>query len=243
MDNNKRRFVKLNARQRAEVIYEDPHLIAINKPAGILTVPIPGMKSSNLKECLDIYLESRKKHAQTVHRIDRYTSGIVLFAKTSKARDIMIRQFRNHEPARIYLALVRGIPDPPEAELVHFMKRIKDGFRNVAVPESDPDGTRARMLYRVVEQYKNTSLIEIALDTGLKNQIRVQLSEIGHPTVGDRHYATDEQEEKLIDRQALHASRLEFHHPVTDEIIAITAPVPKDMKRLIIHYKNIGRTK
>lgn len=232
-----KRYVKLTSRIRAEILYEDKQLIAVNKPAGILTVPISGMKSANLKECLDHYLEPQKKSAQTVHRIDRYTSGVVLFAKNSRARTRLIEQFRNHEPARIYLALVRGVPDPPEADLVHYMKRIKEGFRNVIVPESDPDAAKARMLYRVLERYKETSLVEVALDTGLKNQIRVQLAEIGHPTVGDRHYVSDEQEEKLINRQALHASRLEFIHPASGEILGITAPIPKDLKRLMVYYK------
>lgn len=240
--NKSKRYVKLNARTRAEVIYEDEHLIAVNKPAGILTVPISGMKSANLKYCLDEYLSSRNKYALTVHRIDRYTSGVVLFAKNLKARNRLIEQFRNHEPARIYLALVRGVPDPPERELVHYLKRVKEGFRNVVVPEGDPEGTRARMLFRVVEQYRGTSLLEIALDTGLKNQIRVQLAEVGHPTVGDRHYAVLEQEEKLINRQALHASRLEFHHPLTGVIVGLSATMPKDMKRLIVYYKKAGRT-
>jgi len=234
----KKRHVTLNARNRAEVLYEDSQVIAVNKPAGILTVPIPGMKSANMQEALDLYLEPQKRRAQTVHRIDRYTSGVVLFAKSTRARTRLMEQFRNHQPARIYLALVRGVPDPPEGELVHYMKRIKDGFRNVIVPEEDPDGTQARLLYRVVEPFRDTSLVEVALDTGLKNQIRVQLAEIGHPTVGDRHYASDEQEEKLIDRQALHASRLEFHHPATGEIVGLEAEMPKDFKRLITYYRN-----
>ncbi len=233
----KKRYVKLNARQRSEILYEDNHLIAVNKPAGILTVPIAGMKSANLQDAMDIYLQPQKRKAQTVHRIDRYTSGVVLFAKSSRARSRLIEQFRNHEPARIYLALVRGVPNPPEAELVHYMKRIKDGFRNVIVTEDDPSGTRARLHYRVIEKFKDTSLVEVALDTGLKNQIRVQLTEIGHPTVGDRHYASDEEEEKLINRQALHASRLEFIHPTSREIVGLEAEIPKDFKRLITYYK------
>ncbi len=236
MKKNKR-YVRLTPRVRAEIIYEDHQLIAVNKPAGILTVPITGMKSANLQEGIDTYLEPRKKRVYTVHRIDRYTSGLVLFAKNSRTRSRLIEQFRNHEPARIYLALVRGIPDPPKAELVHYMKRVKEGFRNVIVPENDPEASRARMLYRVIERYKNTSLVEVALDTGLKNQIRVQLAEIGHPTVGDRHYAMEEQEEKIIDRQALHASRLEFLHPATGDILGLTAPIPRDLERLIVYYK------
>jgi 23S rRNA pseudouridine1911/1915/1917 synthase len=235
----KKKQVTLHARVRAEILYEDSQVIAVNKPAGILTVPIPGMKSPNLQDAIDLYLEPQKRRAQTVHRIDRYTSGVVLFAKSTRARTRLMEQFRNHEPARIYLALVRGIPVPAEGELVHYMKRIKDGFRNVIVPEGDPEGTRARLLYRVVESFKNTSLVEVALDTGLKNQIRVQFAEIGNPTVGDRHYASDEQEEKLIDRQALHASRLEFHHPSTGAVIGLEAEMPKDFKRLIVYYRKL----
>ncbi len=235
-------YVRLTPQVRAEVIFEDRHLIAVNKPAGILTVPISGMKSANLQECLDTYLEPQKKNVYTVHRIDRYTSGVVLFAKNRKAQAGLIEQFRNHEPARIYLALVRGIPNPAEGELVHHMKRIKEGFRNVIVPEEDPNGTRARLFYRIIEQFSDASLVEVALDTGLKNQIRVQLAEVGHPTVGDRHYAASEQEEKLIDRQALHASRLEFVHPITNDIVGIEASIPKDLRRLLVYFRNQDRT-
>ncbi|MBP3192803.1 RluA family pseudouridine synthase [Natronogracilivirga saccharolytica] len=234
---SKKKHVRLTPRIRAEILYEDKDVIAVNKPAGILTVPIPGMKSANLQERLDDYLRKQKKQAWTVHRIDRFTSGIVLFAKNPRARKDLIRQFRNHEPGRIYLALIRGVPDPPEGELVHHMKRIKEGFRNVIVPKSDPKASEARLKYRVTERFKNTSLVEVALVTGLKNQIRVQFAEVGHPTVGDRHYASDEQEEKLIDRQALHASRLEFVHPGTKETVVITAPWPKDFQRLIVYYR------
>lgn len=234
---SKKKYVRLTPRIRAGILYEDKDVIAVNKPAGILTVPIPGMKSANLQERLDDHLRKQKKQAWTVHRIDRYTSGVVLFAKNSRARKDLIRQFRNHEPGRIYLALIRGVPDPPEGELVHHMKRIKQGFRNVIVPKSDPKASEARLKYRVTERFKNTSLVEVALVTGLKNQIRVQFAELGHPTVGDRHYASDEQEEKLIHRQALHASRLEFVHPGTKQTVALTAPWPKDFHRLIVYYR------
>ena len=236
-------YVRLTASVRAEVIFEDKHLIAVNKPAGILSVPISGMKSANLQECLDLYLEKQKKNAYTVHRIDRYTSGVVLFAKSSRAKSGLIEQFRNHEPARIYVALVRGIPDPPEGELIHYLKRVKEGFRNVVVPEEDQGGTRASLHYRILEKFEDASLVEVALETGLKNQIRVQLTEVGHPTVGDRHYAVDEQEEKLIDRQALHASRLEFIHPVTGSPLGVEASMPKDLKRLLVYFRNRSRTK
>ncbi|MDI6400478.1 RluA family pseudouridine synthase [Balneolaceae bacterium ANBcel3] len=237
----KKTSVRINSRISADILYEDRDVIALNKPPGVLSVPVPGMKSDNLLEAVQHYLDDVKRKAHTVHRIDRYTSGVVLFAKNRKSRDPLIAQFRNHEPARIYLALVRGVPQKEEDELIHYLKRIKEGFRNVVVSKEDPSGTRARLNYRVIEKYNGASLLEIALDTGLKNQIRVQLSEIGHPTVGDRHYAEGEKDEPLIDRQALHASRLEFVHPATGRVICIEAPIPKDLKRLLVYFKN--RTK
>ena len=229
--------ISLQGNARAEILYEDESVIAMNKPPGILCVPIAGLKAKNLQQSVERYLQSKRQRTYTVHRIDRYTSGVVLFAKHARARSELVRQFRSHEPSRVYLAVVRGVPQREQGCLEHTMKRIKDGFRNVVVPQDDPQGTPARLNYRIVERLGEVSLLEISLDTGLKNQIRVQLAEIGHPVVGDRHYSSRELKETLLNRQALHASELAFLHPVLAKTVHVKAPLPKDLYRLLVYYR------
>lgn len=219
------------------IVYEDDDMVVVSKPSGLLTVPIPNMQSANLLEALNLDMSMHNEKAITVHRIDRYTSGLVVFAKNSISHRELIKQFLAHTPVRTYLALVRGVVEPNQGELVHYLKKVQRGFRNVSVPEGDPDGTMARLTFRVLERHSETTLLQINLDTGLKNQIRVQLAEFGHPMVGDRHYSPDEIGEELIDRQALHAWKLSFEHPKSGKMMHFDADIPTDMNRLIQAYK------
>lgn len=220
-----------------KIVYEDAHLIVADKSAGILTVPIPGMKSKNLKELLDEYLVSKKSRVLTVHRIDRYTSGLVVFAKNDKARDNLIAQFKAHTPERVYLAMVRG--DLPESgTLRHNLMLGKAGFRQYAVRSG---GTEAVTHYKVLERLPGISLLEVRLETGLKNQIRVQFMEAGHPLVGDRHYTPAEGEEKFLDRQALHSWKLSFIHPADRRRVSFETPPPTDMAQLLAKMKRAAR--
>lgn len=222
---------------RYHIIYQDRDILAVSKPVGLLCVPIRGSNADNLLDRLKTDLRHQTKSIFIVHRIDRYTSGVVIFAKNQKARQKLINQFRKHLPVRTYLALVRGCIKKDRLVLVHHMKRVKKGFRNVVVSPDDADATRARLVCRVKERFADTTLVEVDLDTGLKNQIRVQLDEEGHTIVGDRHYNPAEKNEKRIDRQALHAYRLQVIHPVTGKKMHFEAPVPPDMKRLIAFYR------
>lgn len=219
------------------IVYEDDDMVVVSKPSGLLTVPIPNMQSANLLESLNMDLSLHNEKAITVHRIDRYTSGLVVFAKNSIAHRELVKQFLAHTPVRTYLALVRGVVEPNQGELIHYLKKVQRGFRNVVVGEGDPDGTMARLTFRVIERHPETTLVQINLDTGLKNQIRVQLAEFGHPMVGDRHYSPNEIEEELIDRQALHSWKLSFEHPKSGKMMHFEADIPTDMNRLIQAYK------
>lgn len=212
-----------------KIVYEDAHIIVADKSAGILTVPIPGMKSKNLKELLDEYLSPKKSRVLTVHRIDRYTSGLVVFAKNEKARDNLIAQFKAHTPERTYLAMARGdLPD--SGTLRHNLMLGKAGFRQFAVKSG---GTPAVTHYSVIERLPGLCILEVRLETGLKNQIRVQFMEAGHPLVGDRHYTPAEGEEKFLDRQALHSWKLSFLHPADKRRISFETPPPLDMAKLL----------
>lgn len=208
--------------------------MAIDKPAGLLSVPIPGMKSANLQQLVQADYGSKVK---PVHRIDRYTTGIVLFARNRRMHSLMVKQFRERKPVRSYLALIRGVPKENEQTLTHYLKRVQKGFRNIVVKDGSDGGSFARLSYTVKERFAKAALIEVSLDTGLKNQIRVQLNASGHPLVGDRHYKAEEANEPLIDRQALHAVRLSIVHPLHGKTISFESPVPKDMQRLMRHFR------
>ncbi len=218
---------------RYEVLHDDRDLVVVNKPAGLLTVPIAGTKAFNLLDLINRVVAPRGEKVITVHRIDRYTSGCVVFAKHSIAHKDLVKQFLDHTPIRTYLCLVRGVVAEDQGECVHHLKPIQAGFRNVVVPEGDPEGTRARLTWKVEERLPDTTLLRVNLDTGLKNQIRVQLAAMGHPIVGDRQYAPAEIKETLIDRQALHAWELEFRQPRTGKPVKVRAPWPADFRKLV----------
>lgn len=212
------------------VVFEDEFLVVVNKPAGLLSTPIPPGRVTNLQD------EIKQKYGsetEIAHRIDRFTSGLVAFGKNKEVSDSLIGQFRQHQPEREYLAVVRGIVREEEGTLSHYLKRIKRGFRNIPVSKKTPGSAPAHLTYKVTERFLNTTLVKVWLRTGLKNQIRVQFKAEGHPVVGDRHYAEEEQGEPLISRQALHASRLSFSHPVKNKKVECRAEIPPDMQKLI----------
>jgi 23S rRNA pseudouridine1911/1915/1917 synthase len=220
--------------QKIHVLFEDDSIIGVNKPPGLLAVPIPKSSADNLEDRVKQYVRGQQQQAQAVHRIDRYTSGVMIFSKRREVHQALVDQFRNLEPERRYIAIVRGQPKD-EGTLEHHLKRIKKGFRNVVVSPDNPKGTLARLHYLTLERFPqdDVAIIEVSLDTGLKNQIRVQLAETGHPLVGDRHYSPKEKQESRINRQALHALEVILEHPQTGRDITIRAPFPKDLKRLM----------
>ncbi len=216
--------------KRFRIVFEDPYLVVVDKPAGLLTVPVPGTRARSLLDLLDRYLAPQKRTARAVHRIDRYTSGLVVFAKGRKAWEELVAQFRARTPERVYLAVVRGRVEPEEGVLRHRLELTRDGFRQRVVERG---GTPAVTRYRVIERLPDATLVEARLETGLKNQIRVQFRAAGHPLVGDRHYAWEERGRARLNRQALHAWKLAFRHPVTGAPLSLEAPLPSDLGRLL----------
>lgn len=211
------------------VLFSDKDLIAIDKPAGLLTVPIPKSNAISAEFILNQTNKDSDSPIKAVHRIDRYTSGIVLFSKDRWTYQKMVRHFLAHEPIRTYYCWVHGIPEQQEGELVHYLKLIKAQFKNVLSTEKE-GGERARLTYKTVVSYANAALLEVKLDTGFKNQIRVQFAAIGHPIIGERQYT--EQPDFLLDRPALHAKTLEIIHPRTKKPVVIESTLPKELKEL-----------
>lgn len=212
------------------IVHEDQDIVVVHKDAGLLTVPIPKSRARNLKELLDRYLSKRRGRALQVHRIDRFTSGLVVFACNPDARERLVAQFREHTPERLYLALVRGIVEADKGTLRHNLELTRDGFRQKVVPRG---GTEAVTHFHVRERLDGVTLVEARLETGLKNQIRVQFQAAGHPLMGDRHYAPAEKDERFLNRQALHAWRLSFLHPRTGRMVGYESPLTAELQLLV----------
>jgi 23S rRNA pseudouridine1911/1915/1917 synthase len=213
------------------VLYEDEAVIAVDKPAGLHAVPVKGSNVPSAVSIVSAALKEQRQRALVVHRIDRFTSGILLFAKSEADREVLIRQFLQHTPVRQYLAVVRGRLAVAEGTLVHHFRRI--GMVQKLTPEDDARGTRAELRYTVERPLAAASLVRVTLITGLQNQIRVQFSAIGHPVIGDRKYHPREASEQRIERVALHATRLQFSHHRTGKRVAIDCEPPPDFQALL----------
>jgi len=213
------------------ILLEDDAIIAVDKPAGLPAVPIAGSNSPSAFDIVAVEMKRRRERAFVVHRIDRFTSGILLFAKTNRARDALVRQFLKHTPMREYLAVVRGRLREKEGKLVDHLRR--QGMFQKISRASDPEAARAELSFAVERPLHNATLVRVRLITGLQNQIRVQFAAVGHPVIGDRKYRPEEATERRIARVALHAALLEVVHPSTGEPVKIESPLPADMRSLI----------
>jgi 23S rRNA pseudouridine1911/1915/1917 synthase len=234
--NNARRQPRLS--REVSILHEDDALIVLNKPAGLLAVPIKGSDVPSALSLLIAELKPKRQRALIVHRIDRFASGILLFAKTDRDRDALIRQFLAHTPIRKYLAVVRGRLSAESGTLVHYFRR--EGMFQQLRKARDPEAARAELRYSVERAFADATLVRVELVTGLQNQIRAQFSAIGHPLIGDRKYHPKEASEALIDRVALHAAYLEFKHPRTGETITIECAPPQDFQNLVRHLERSG---
>lgn len=219
------------------ILFEDDLLVVVNKPAGLLSVPLPhGDPTPSVYALLENHLRThRHRRPFVVHRIDRDTSGLVLFAKTVRAQEALKDQFRRREPERVYLALVYGHPDPPAGTWRDVLLWDKDSLIQRETHPNDPRGKEAVAHYRVVEAFAGTSLIEVRLHTGKRNQIRIQARLRGHTLVGEQRYTYGPDEIRPIDfpRQALHAQRLAFQHPGDGRELRFEAPLPEDFSELL----------
>lgn len=213
------------------VLYEDRAVVALDKPAGLPAVPVPGSDAPSAWSLLSARLRRRRERTFVVHRIDRFTSGILLFAKTERDRDALVRQFLGHTPIRQYLAVIRGRPETMQGTLVHYFRR--QGMVQTLRTEADPQAARAELRYSVERVLRGASLVRVSLVTGLQNQIRAQFSAVGQPVVGDRKYHPEEALERRIARVALHAAHLGFVHPRTGERVSIDCEPPSDFRNLI----------
>ena len=210
------------------VLFEDNHLIAVNKPAG-LAVQGDITGDSHLLDMVSDYLATKynkpgKAFVGLIHRLDRPVSGVVLLARTSKALARMNEQFRNKTTQKTYRALVSNLPTANTGTLVHYLGKDSKTHRALTYLKPKAGAKEAILHYELLKHAPNGYLLEIKLETGRFHQIRAQLAKTGMPILGDVKYGAGT---PLPDRSiALHAFSLEFIHPVTAEKIHITAPYP-----------------
>lgn len=227
------RPARRKVRARLSVLHEDGDVLIVDKPAGLLTVPTEAREKDTLWSRALFYLQHRyggRPYAGIVHRIDRDTSGAVVFARNRAALHFLQDRFREHSIEREYLALVAGsTPDSGayDADLV----RTAGLRRSVARPGES--GRRAVTRFRTLERLAHASLVSVRLETGRTHQIRVHFSAAGHPVLGDRVYGLREAGGGPASRQMLHARRLGFPHPVTGRPIAVEAPLPPDFEETL----------
>jgi len=226
MNNISYKAVELDAR----IIFADNHLLAVNKPAGLLTQD-SGTGLRNLEDWAREWVRVDKNKAgnvflNAVHRIDKAVSGLVLFARTSKALTRLNEDIRQRNCKKIYHALVEGVPEKPSAELFHWL--MHEHHRSDICKEGAKGAQRAILRYRILKQVDPLTLLEVDLETGRYHQIRVQLAAIGCPIAGDVKYgARFASEEKDI---ALHHAQLEITHPTSRGQVFLEAPYPANSK-------------
>lgn len=211
-----------------EILYHDNHQLVINKPAGLLTQPSGTDKESAEALAKQWVKEQFQKPGnvflEAVHRIDKPVSGIVLFARTSKALSRLQESMRDKHSKKTYFALVEGIVKNSSGTLEHYL--VHDDFQAKVVNSKTTNAKLARLHYKVVKTQNAQTLLEIVLETGRYHQIRVQLAAIGHPIVGDAKYGS--KTAFAPGAIALHHFRLEMPHPITGEMQCFEAPLPRN---------------
>jgi 23S rRNA pseudouridine1911/1915/1917 synthase len=216
-----------------KVLYEDNHLLALDKPAGLPTMGVAEGRDSLLVWAKD-YIKHRYQKPGNVYlgamsRLDAPVSGVVLFARTSKAAARLTGQFKAHSVEKQYWALVTGDVQPPSGRLVDFVRADERHRRMHRVAGSEPGAQEARLAYRRLAELSAGTLVEVELETGRKHQIRLQLSGRGWPILGDRKYGS---RQRFAAGIALHSRRLAFTHPTRDERIELAAPLPASWLKL-----------
>ena len=203
-----------------EIIYEDENIIVVSKPAGLLTIATQKEKEQTLYHLVGEYLRKRNRGAKVfiVHRLDKDTSGVVVLAKNEHAKNILQKNWDKYVNARSYIAIVHGNVEKKEDTLINYLKETST---NLVYISKNSEGKKAITKYKVLKQKNDYTKLQINIETGRKNQIRVQLANIGHPILGDKKYGDDKQK-----RLFLHADRLELYNPILKKNMVFKSNVP-----------------
>ncbi len=229
----------MKARRPAEfslpVLFADEHVLAVDKPAGLLSVPPAGGGEKNVADRLRRQAQAKGEEVFAVHRLDRDTSGVLLFARGATAREALERAFRERAVHKLYLALVNGLPRPPSGTIRTYITEAGGVARSSRTPSRA--GKLAITRYRVVERFAQAALVEAVPETGRFNQIRVHLAGIGCPLVGERKYAIASRLQLRHGRPLLHAAALTFPHPASGQLVTVRAEPPADFAQVLCRLR------
>ncbi len=231
------------------VIYEDPHIIVLNKPAGLVVHPAPGNYTGTLVNALLYHYGSlpsssagptvsERERAGIVHRLDRDTSGVMVVARTQDALRALSAQFKGRTVHKRYLALVAGVVKKGSGTIEAGLGRHVKERKKISVHTHR--AREAITLYKVKERFANATLVEVEIKTGRTHQIRVHMAHIGHPVLGDRVYGgarAARLNDGIVPRQMLHAEFLSLLHPDTGHPMTFSVPPPKDMSEIIARLR------
>lgn len=232
MVNTSRAFVRLK-HPRLKLLYEDEDIIVVEKGYGLLSVGIPNPAKKKIESAYDIlrdYLKRKDPRNKlfVVHRLDRDTSGVMMFAKTEEAQETLRHNWNNFVLERLYVALLEGLVKDDEGII---KSRLTENSQYMVYStENEDEGRLAVTRYKVRKRGRGMSLVEFTLDTGRKNQIRVHAAELGHPISGDRKYGA---KQSRLGRLCLHANTLRFAHPITRKDMFFESPVPSGFYRAV----------
>lgn len=224
-----------------EVLYEDNDIIVVNKPKGMVVHPANGNPDGTLVNAIMAICKGSLSgiggeiRPGIVHRLDKNTSGAIIIAKNDKAHIALSNQLKNHEIKKTYIALVRGIVKESNATINMPIARSKNDRKKMAV---DKNGKEAITHFKVLERFDDCTLLEVNIETGRTHQIRVHLSHIGYPIIGDDVYSNGKNRWN-VKGQCLHAKSLDFKHPITGKQIHIEAPLPKYFTDILKELESI----
>ena len=221
------------------VVYEDDHLLVVDKSAGLVVHPAPGHATGTLVNALLAHLPGLEagddaSRPGIVHRLDKDTSGLIVIAKDAATHAALAEQMKEHSTVKRYLALVEGHMPAPEGVIDAPIGRDPRRRQRMALVSEINGGREARTRFKVLREMRGRSLLELQLETGRTHQIRVHLASVGHPVVGDSVYGRAQL--PLPPRQFLHATHLEFVHPTTGEWMTFDAPLPNDLAEFLEQY-------
>lgn len=213
-----------------DILYEDKDMFVIDKPCGLLTEQTMSEKNKTAYAMVKQYLSRRKENIYLVHRLDQYTSGVLMFVKNKKLYDELTHHWNDYVKVRGYIAIVEGRMKKKQDTIINYLAESKS--QNVYITSKDK-GKKAITHYRVIKSSPKYSMLEVTLDTGRKNQIRVHLSSLHHPIIGDHKYGATT---NPIKRLGLHAHVLEIIHPFTKREMRFVSKTPEIFDKLFKKY-------